>query len=241
MDGGLMRVRNIVWAGLFGTIIAIPQVSQAEEEFQSGKIHLYGSVDVFLPGNAGDGLWDDTQVGMKQLSGIGYSSVGSIQTDAAVGGRIGIMAQVTESFDIGFSGGYISGPNSDSSVRAVSGAQSATLSDKREVSFVRFLIEPTFNMKMSDITAFHLGAGLGVAEGRTEETISCTGNACVVNGNLAKNASSWTGFTWEISPYFSVKNFLFGGRYAGFPKFKGNNNNSKIEWTSAGLFTGFKF
>lgn len=234
--------RSFAWTGvLMGAILAIPHISQAEEEFEAGKINFYGTFDVFLPANAGDGLWDDTQVGTQQLSGMGYSSVGSMKTTAAVGGRLGLMVQIVEAFDIGVSGGYIAGPNSDSSITAVGGGMSAILSDKREVSFARFLVEPTVNVKMGESSAFHLGAGLGLASGRTEETITCTGNACKVNGNIAKNSSTWNGFAWEISPYFSHKHGIFGARYAGFPAFKGNSNNSKIEWTSAGFFAGLKF
>jgi hypothetical protein len=178
---------------------------------------------------------------MTQLSGAGYSSAGSIQSKAAIGGRLGAMMDLAEAFDVGLSAGYIAGPHSDSSILAVGGGKSATFSDSRDISFFRFLVEPTLNVKMGETSAFHLGTGVGIAQGRVQEAVACSGGACVVNNRLASNSSSWSGFTWEVSPYFSFKEFMLGARYAGFPTFKGNSNNSKIEWTSVGFFSGFKF
>ena len=225
-------------------IVAIPFAfcpnSYGEEEFQAGKLRAYGTFDIFAPTNAGDSLWNDVQSGMGQLSGMGYSSTGSINTRAALGGRLGLMVQVTEEFDIGISGGYIAGPNSNASVSFVGGGYSGVLSDKRDVSFARFLLEPTLNVKIDKSSAFHFGAGLGVAQGRIKETITCSGSACSVNGNVATNYQTWNGFTWEFSPYFSFSDFLIVVRYAGFPTFKGDTISSKIEWNSWGAFIGFK-
>ena len=229
-----------VHIGVLLAILAIPSATLAEE-FKAGKVRPYGTLDIFLPANAGDGLWEDVQGGMSQLSGAGYSSVGSIKTTTALGGRIGFMVQTTEFLDIGLSGGYIAGPNSDSSITLSGAGNSAVLADKRKISCLRFLVEPTLKFKMSERSSFYLGSGLGFAHGRTEETISCTGTACVTSGTIAKNSSTWTGFSWEISPYFSTNGILYGVRYAGFPKFNGNAANSKIKWSSFGFFTGVKF
>lgn len=229
--------RSFAWTAVF-VLLVIPHASRAEE---SKKIRPFVTLDLFLPGNAGDGLWQDAQTGMRQLSGAGYSSVGSIESKAAIGGRIGIMAPVSEAFDIGFSGGYIAGPNSDVSITATGGGRTGVLTDKRELSFARFLVEPTFNVKMSDTSAFHMAAGLGVAHGTTRETATCAGTACTVNGTIANYSSTWDGFTWEFSPYFSFSKGLAGLRYAGFPKFSGSATNSKVEWTTLGFFGGITF
>jgi hypothetical protein len=175
------------------------------------------------------------------ISGVGYTTSGTIETKSAFGGRIGLLMDVSKDWGMGVSGGYIAGPNSDVIIRATSGAQSANLTDSRKVAFTRFLLEPVFHAKITNDTSYHLGAGLGFASGRTEETVVCTGNACVTNGRIASTSSNWTGVTWEISPYFSFSKVLLGFRYAVFPKFKGNDQNSKIEWTSASLFAGLKF
>lgn len=220
-------------------ILMMPQSSLAGAGFEEGKYHVYGTFDAFLPANAGNGLRDDMQAGMNQWGGMGYASVGSIETTAAVGGRLGVMVNLAEEFDLGISGGYIVGPNSNCFISLAGGGKSAVVSDKREVSFIRFLVEPTVNAKMSEYAAFHLAAGLGIAEGQTEETFTCMGTACLTN--TGHDISTWCGFTWEVSPYFTIKDFILGARYAGFPEFKGNSSNAKIEWTSAGLFTGFKF
>jgi hypothetical protein len=222
-------------------ISASPRLSRAQAEPPTARFHPYGTLDIFTPANAGNGLWNDIQGGMAQLSGEGYSSLGSIQTSAAIGGRLGVMMDLAEAFDLGLSAGYIAGPHTDASILALGGGKSATLTDGRDVSFFRFLIEPILNVKMNESSAFHLGAGIGIAQGRVRESIACSGAACVTNGSLATNSSSWSGFTWEVSPYFSIRRFLIGARYAGFPTFNGNSINSKIQWTSAGFFTGLRF
>lgn len=235
-----MTKRAFARIGILIVVLAVPAIAPAEE-FVAGKVRPFGTFDFFLPGNAGDGLWQDIQGGMSQLSGVGYSAVGSIETKAALGGRVGVMVQATEAFDIGVSAGYIAGPNSNASITVAGGGNTGVLTDERKVSFARFLIEPTLNVKMSESSAFHLGAGLGIAQGRAEETFACTGSACVTTGNIAKYSSTWNGFAWEVSPYFSTSKLLVGARYAGFPKFKGNATNSKLEWSSFGLFAGLKF
>lgn len=203
------------------------------------SLHPFVLGEVFLPGNAGKGLEDDSMAAASQLNGIGYNTVTTVETRTAVGFRAGLKANISEAFDLGFSAGYIIGPNSDATITARAGAFTGVLTDKRDVNFSRFLIEPTFNAPISESTAFHLGAGLGVANGNVKESFACTGNACRVSSWSTK--SSWTGFSWELSPYFTTSHAMYGFRYAGFPKFSGNANNSKIDWSTFGLFAGVVF
>ncbi|MBI3289060.1 MAG: hypothetical protein HYZ74_06045 [Elusimicrobia bacterium] len=195
--------------------------------------------EAFLPMNSGKGLENDALAGASQLNGAGYSTLTTVQTRTAIGFRGGVKGELSDSFDLGVSGGYILGPNSDVTITANAGALSGILTDKREIRFVRFLVEPSFKAELSDTKYFHLGAGLGVARGSVEETFACTGNACLASS--AKTASNWTGFTWEISPYFTTGHATYGFRYAGFPSFSGNSNNSKIDWSTFAFFAGIVF
>lgn len=146
---------------------------------------------------------------------------------------------MADAFDLGFSGGYIAGPDSDVSIAAAGGGFSAVITDKRDVHFVRFLLELTFNAPISESAAFHLGAGLGGARGSVKEAFTCVGNACAISSR--SYSSSWTGFSWEVSPYFTLSRGMLGFRYASFPKFKGNSENSKIEWSTVAFFAGVAF
>ena len=203
------------------------------------KLKVFGSVDTFLPGNAGNGLRDDAQAAANQLGGAGYAVTGTVETRAAIGGRLGVALPVNSALDLGFSAGYIAGPNSDATLVARSGLLSATLSDQREIHFFRFLLEPRLNVPLGEKSAFHLGGGLGVAQGSVDETFTCAGNACLIASQ--EKSSTWSGFTWEVSPSVTMGHGVLGIRYAGFPKFNGNANNSKIEWSTIGFFGGFEF
>lgn len=203
------------------------------------KLRPFVAAEVFLPTNAGKGLETDALAGASQLNGVGYTTLTTVETRAAIGFRGGVTTKVSKSFDLGLSGGYIIGPNSDVRIVATAPGLTGVLTDKREVNFLRFLVEPTFTAPLSETSAFHLGAGLGVARGSVKESFACTGNACKVS--TSKQSSNWTGFAWEVSPYFSTGHAIYGMRYAQFPKFSGNANNSKIEWSTFALFAGVVF
>lgn len=226
-------MKNMITAVLI--VFAFISTVQAEPL----SLRPFIAAEAFLPTNAGKGLESDSLAGASALNGIGYTTLTTVETRAAIGFRAGIKARVSEVVDLGLSGGYIIGPNSDVNITATAPGLTGVLADKREVKYARFLFEPTFNAKMSESSAFHLGAGLGVAQGTVDETFACTGNAC----NLAslKTSSSWSGFTWEVSPYFSSGHAMYGIRYAVFPKFAGNSNNSKIEWSTFAFFAGIVF
>lgn len=203
------------------------------------SLRPFVAAEVFLPTNAGKGLENDAMAGANQLNGIGYATRTTVETRAALGIRVGLKGKVSDAFDLGFSGGYITGPDSDVTITASGGSFSAVVTDKRDVNFVRFLVEPAFNAPINESTAFHLGVGLGGARGSVKESFTCVGNACAISSR--SYSSSWTGFTWEISPYFTMSRAMFGLRYAAFPKFKGNSENSKIDWSTLGIFAGIAF
>jgi hypothetical protein len=203
----------------------------------------YGTVDVFLPGNAGKGLQDDAQSAANQFSGPGISSSWSVATKSAAGFRAGVQAPVTEYLDVGLSAGYIWGPNSDAGVTLAGPGGSATLRDQRHVQFFRALVEPTLNAPLGNNFAFHLGTGVGVAVGNVQDDGACAGNACsaVPSANFQSFSSNWTGLTWEASPYVTMGSAMLGFRYAGFPTFKGNSNQDKMPWNTFGFFAGALF
>ncbi len=227
-----MRIRILI-----GTVAALTFAVTTRAE--PLKLRPFVAAEVFLPTNAGKGLEDDSLAGASQLNGAGYTTLTTVETRAAIGFRGGVKAKVSKAFELGLSGGYILGPDSDVRITATAPGLTGVLTDKREVNFFRFLVEPTFIAPLSESSAFHLGAGLGIGRGSVDETFSCTGNACLAS--TSKTSSKWTGFTWEVSPYFTTGHAMYGIRYAQFPKFSGNANNSKIEWSTFAFFAGIVF
>lgn len=203
------------------------------------KLRPFGTFDWYTPGNAGKGLEDDAQAAANQLSGTGYTVTGTVETKGAPGFRAGVVGELSPSFDLGASAGIILGANSEATLNATAPGLAATLRDDRTVRLFRVLLEPSLKTKMSERTAFHLAAGIGVAHGRVEDEYNCSGNACLISRQ--SYSSTWSGFTWEISPYIVADKGLFGIRYAGMPKFGGNDNQSKIDWQTLVLFAGLKF
>lgn len=200
------------------------------------RLRLFGSLELMTPGNVDRGLKDDIA---STYRSAGLSGVANVDTSGALALRIGLRQDLDERFDLGFSLGFIGGPNTDVTATFSDGAGgTALVTDKREIGFVRFLAEPTVHYPLSRNSAFHLGAGLGVAHGHVDEKFTCAG---VCPAATSESSSSWTGFTWEVAPYVSVDKLLLGFRWAGFPKFKGNAGNSKIDWTTGSIFAGIQF
>lgn len=204
---------------------------------RAGRLSL--ALDIFTPANAGDALGTDFQDGASALAGLGYSVNGKVETNAAVGFRLAYFAALSPSMDFGGSAGYISGPKSEGSLSVAGGGLSGVLGLERSISFFRFLVEGRKRFPFSDRAAFSLGAGIGMANGRVSQDLTCTGSACTTNGSKTTSSASWSGFTWEVSPEIGYRSLIVGLKFAGFPKFGGNSDMSKIEWTSTGFQFGF--
>ena len=79
-----------------------------------------------------------------------------------------MMLKLADPLDLGFSVGYVWGPNSDASLSIRKPGLSGTVTDKRTVNFVRALVEPVLNAPLSETVVFHMGFGVGVAQAREE-------------------------------------------------------------------------
>lgn len=228
------RSRGLSLAAFLAAALLLPRAARA-------FAHPYGSLDVFLPTDASDGMWKDGQAIMVDLSGLGYDSLGTLKTKAALGARLGLMFDVSDSFSLGASAGYITGPNAQETINLSGGPYTGTIVDDRSVHFVRGLMEALWTIPFADVWAVRLGGGLGYAQGQVQEDFSCSGSACIVQGKIFSGSSTWSGTSWEVSPALSYGGLFFGLRYSQFPKFSGNAHNSAIDWTSSGIFTGLMF
>lgn len=227
--------RALLGVLLIGVGAPVPSHARTEPIY----IHPYLTADYFLPGTAGQGLFNDANAVASYLNGIGYSVTGQMLTKPAPGLRAGFMLQFSRYFDLGFSFGYILGPKSTLEIKATAPGLTGTIKDQRGITFMRYLLEPVFSVPINDTWVFHLGTGGGIAQGKVEEKISCTGNAC--RNVEVTGRSSWSGLTWEVSPYVSYGQWMFGARYAAFPEFKGSSSNSKIQWRAGAVFAGARF
>lgn len=198
-------------------------------------------LDLFGPANAGNDLQDDMQIGASALAGLGYSVAGSLQTKAAAGFRGSYLRPLTDEFSLGGSLGYLVGPESEGALNVAGGGLSGVLTVKREVSWFRVLLESRAHFAISERAAINLGGGVGLANGRVNQELTCAGSACTVNGSKTTSSASWSGLTWELSPEFTYSRFLAAFKVAGFPKYKGSSNLSIIKWTTTGFQLGFLF
>jgi len=208
--------------------------------FDVKNVKSFANLDVFTAGTAGDRF--DSQLKASKASG----AMGSykLNTDPAIGLRIGALYPVQDIVDAGISIGYIAGPNGDTKVN---GAKFYKEINRR---FFRFLAEGQKTFKFNDKVSFLGGAGMGIAFGRQEFVLQ-TPN--VINGVSIDTADKYfKGFTWELSAGAIYKatdkmDVELGVRYAGFPScpntndINGNGEIPGMNWNSLGFFTGVRF
>lgn len=220
---------------------APPPIHNPSESLRPyGKGRIFTSLDYYLPANAGNGFKDDAQAAAVAIAGIGYNVTGSVKTLGGLGGRLGFLVPVSEMVELGASGGYIMGPNSEAKLTLTSPGNNGVATVNRSVSFLRFLVEERTKFPLSEESSFRLGAGVGAAHGKITDELICIGTACTRPGVPESESADWSGFAWEITAEFMFRNMSFGSRFAGFPKFN-DSNLSKMEWTTPGFFFGYAF
>ena len=210
---------------IFGIVVSVGKPVNAQT-----NLKYFAGLDLFLPGNAGDGMKATIQAAID----AGAQGTATITTKAGIGGRIGALYSIENLADVGLSLGYIAGPTIEVSDEV----------DNMDVntSFFRVLAEAQKKIKMNDKWDFLGGLGLGMGFGKQE--ISWT-----VAGFPQPPTTSYSGITWELTAGLGYKasdkvNVDFGLRYAGFPgvKYKtGEDPSFKVEWSTIGLFTGVSF
>lgn len=220
---------------------APPPIQNPSEPLRpSGKGRIFTSLDYYLPANAGDGFKNDAQATAAAIAGMGYNVAGSVKTSGGIGGRLGFLVPISEIVELGVSGGFIVGPNSEAKLTLTSAGNNGVATVNRSVSFLRFLIEERTKFPLSEKSSFRLGGGIGAAHGKVKDELICTGSACTRPGVPESDSATWSGFAWEITAELMFQNISFGSRFAGFPKFD-NSKLSKMEWTTPGLFFGYTF
>lgn len=205
-----------------------------------GRGRIFTSVDYYLPANAGDGVRDTFQASIVEAIGLGYTAASySAKTTGGLGGRLGYLIPVSESVELGLSGGYVNGPKTTGKINVSNGGFTGAIAYNRSVSFLRFLVEERTKFPLSEKSSFRVGGGIGVAHGTVTEDVTCTGPACLKTAT--SESTTWSGLAWEFTAEFMLQSMSFGSRFAGFPKFKGDTNLSKIEWTTPGFFFAYAF
>lgn len=210
-----------------------------------GTLKWISELDVFLPAQAADGEESDLKELSVDFIEGGWDWAGyTIETGAAIGGRLGILYPHQRIGDIGLSVGYINGPNSDVIFKTRSGSTYHTLNYTRNLSFVRAMVEYRKEYPTSGGWTFYPAFGVGKAFGARKQKINqATGIFAGTKGDTYK----WDGFTWEASLGFARKmqksDLTFALRYASFPEEKGDSpqNSTKIKWNTFGCSVGLSF
>ncbi len=162
-------------------------------------------LEYFAPADIADG-----EILSLETAGIS----GEILTSGASGLKLGYLYQTKNNLNIGISGGYILGPNSEVSC--------PTFSYDRKVSFGRILGELRTEIPMGEYWKFKPGISAGMAFGKVEYT-----SVFAIFPSGTSSEETWSGFAWEISAPLIYKDYIFALKYAGFPTVEETDNTKK--------------
>ncbi len=194
--------------------------------------YYFGEPEVLLPSNADDGFKKETKVLVRGLAAAGYSSAWKLDTESALGGRLGVMFPAGSLGDLGLSAGYIAGPVSK--LTLTTGGK--IFEFKREVRFRRILAEYRKEYPMGEYWSFVPGCAAGLAFGRVE-----------MKTGEGMDSKVWSGLSWDISARFLRRmtklDMYFAVKYAGFPKFDKDESKGlpKMNWEAIGFSVGLAF
>jgi len=211
------------------------------ESFDVKSLKYFADVDLFTVGTAENRLEDQ----LRADRAAGDIEHYNLETNAAIGGRIGVLHPIEDLADVGLSWGYIAGPN---------GSWQANAFKRQEINrrFFRLLAEVQRTFQINDRFSLLGGAGLGMAWGR-QEFVTEYQAAAWENGVVVDTFDQhFHGFTWELSAGMTYKateklSVDLGVRYAGFPHAPNAHdvyNRQEIpgmDWNSFGIFTGVRF
>ena len=242
-----MKLVKILIASVF-----VLSVCKPANAFDLESVKAFGNIDLFTAGTAENRL----KQGLKDEKAAGDIATYSLDTDAALGFRIGAMHPIEDLVDIGLSWGYIAGPDTD--VKATMGQTYKFKADRR---FYRFLLEGRKDFEINDKVSALGGIGMGWAFGRSEWIRKLPAVEYTEQGAIAPTSRNYyfNGFTWELSAGVSYKatdkiNVDLGIRYAMFPRMKNehdlyvdpdgslsNFGQTGMQWNTLGFFTGVRF
>lgn len=224
------------------------------QEVKGEKVRFFGTLDYSVTSEVNNEYEDNTE-DVAYLGGdLGYRNIqANTKTTEGVGVRFGIMfpVQGTRGFELGSSFGYYIGPKVEQTISAPNnillGVGPASASNTVETRYLRLMVEGSQKFSIKDRLSFKMGAGLGIASGRAEQTTTYAGSLVTVFGvpPSIEKTENWTGFTWEVGPSivmeFDQAAFELGVRYASFPTLKENDDFLKTKWNPFMIYAGISF
>lgn len=234
----------------FLAILLVTLAVGASAKSDGGK--MYVGLDVFSVADAAD-EWkkEATETIDVLVNSVGYDSAGyTMKTTPGIGVRLGLLFPFGNDGDAnwGASIGYVKGPSSTIDLLADSTvAGRGTGKDQIDTYFIRMLFEMRKSFPIGDSeTRFSIGAGVGAAYGKIEDSLTYAGSFVTVLGAApAKDSKTWTGVTWEINPSLIIPSgsteIELGVRMAGFPVLKESTDFSKFSWNPFGAYAALHF
>jgi hypothetical protein len=196
-------------------------------------LDIFTTIDYYLR----SGIEDDIEDANTTAVVAAGTANGEVTTTNGIGGRIGARTLVDEVFDVGFSLGYVVGPE----IESVLDTPAGRLTETTDTRFIRVMGEGGFHVRLADRVRLRLGAGAGLASAKVETEREASGTVTAsANGSESKQ-----GFTWELSPALVFTgeklDVEVGARYAQFPKISETNDTPEIDWTPLGFYLGIIF
>jgi len=217
-------------------------VSQAAND----RPRFFVGFDYISSGNIEDSLEKTETDGVSTVVDEGGIPMPERESDAGIGGRVGIFFPVEsdQTIEWGLSAGFINGPKTTLIVNDPS-FPPGSLTSEFENSYIRGLIEIQKRMPLNSSVAFKFGAGIGVGQGKTTQTFTPSGYYDLFYLKTESSKKS-TGLTWELSPSLvfglSGKTELeIGVRYMALPKIKESLETYEVKYSGFGFFAGLSF
>lgn len=207
----------------------------------SRKIKLFGQIEYWSTEDAFKDTKDAFTASVEDPDSPFFE--GSNKVDAGVGGRFGFLSPIAENgFLLGGSLGYIKGPKGTFTLSDGDNPSTNNLHQEDETTFIRALAEARKHFTINEKVGIRIGAGLGLAKGKIEETYSGKLFSTPFSGSASK---TWTGVTWEISPSILFKagetNIEFGITYASLPTLDEDAEFFQFKWNPFGFHLGLEF
>lgn len=225
--------------GAASVLLACQGAAAAERKWK-----ILAGYDYYFPQDAGEGLKNQLNSESDALIAQGYDSTNfGVFTHGGSGARVGFLYPFSERTQLGAALGYVIGPTMNANFAAQSGFfGNGGLTVDRAVDYVRLLGNARVNLANAGRWGFDLDSAWGVGFGRVDQSCTASGS---LTCPFTTTSKSWAGFTWEVSPTVTLRlknaTLTLAPRYAGFPKFNGNDQIPPIEWETFGIFFGAAF
>lgn len=215
-------------------LLAVSILSLSALPARAVDLGFFATGDYYLRSGVEDDIED---ANANAVQAIGTAN-GEVTTTNGYGGRVGLRGLAGDIMDLGFSVGYVVGPEIESVIDSPNGRVTQTT----ETQFIRVLAEAGFRVPLSEKVYLRLGGGAGLARAEVDQTNtgSLAGFTVTTDGSEDEQA-----FTWEVSPAIVFAgedvDVELGARYAEFPKIDATNETPEIDWTALGFYLGIAF